>query len=173
VNRPGVHPRYSLAGLGVRVVMVLAGLALLAIPASHNAFWTALTVLGVLVAVGSPSQAGAGLAFGGAIGGWLNGYGWQATPPLAATAAFAFALYLLHTSTALAAAVTLRVRLQPVVLRRWLQRCLVELAVAAVLGTLSYGFSRPDGSNALVLLGLAGVLVLVGVPVLLLHGSRD
>jgi hypothetical protein len=146
---------------------------LLAIPPAHDPVWTTLSVIGVLVAVGSPRQAGAGLALGAGIGSWLAAYGLDGSPPLSSTVSIAFALYLLHTSTALAAAVPLRVQLQPVVLRRWLRRCLVELAVAAVLGAVSYGFSRPGGSNALMLLGLAGVLVLVGVPVLLLHRSRS
>lgn len=165
--------RPGLAGPGVRLVIVLAGLALLVIPPEHDPVWTTLTVVGVLVAIGSPHQGGAGLGLGAAIGSWFAAYGWDGTPPLAAVVAFALALYLLHTSTALAAAVPLGVRLRPEVLRRWLWRCLVELAVAAVLGAASYGLVRPSSSSGLVLLGLAGVLVLVGVPVLLLHRSRS
>lgn len=164
---------YPPAGLAVRLVILLAGLAVLAIPAEHHLMWTLLTVAGVLVAVGSPDRAGAGLALGAAIGSWLAAYGWQGTPPLAATAAFAFALYLLHTSTALAAAVPLGVRLRGPVLRRWLRRCSVELAVAAALAAISYGLGRPGGTTGLQLLGLLGVLVLVAVPVLLLHRPRD
>jgi hypothetical protein len=165
-----------LAGLGVRLVIALAGAALLAIPPQHDPVWTALTVIGVLVALGSPRQAGAGLALGAAIVSWFAAYGWDASPPLADTVPFALALYLLHTSTALAAAAPLRVRLRAEVLRRWLWRCLVELAVAAVLGAASYGvvgLARPNSSSVLLLLGLAGALLLVGVPVLLLHRSRD
>lgn len=161
-----------LAGLGVRLVVVLAGLAVLVVPAEHDPVWTTLTVVGVLVAVGSPRQGGAGLALGGGIGSWFAAYGWDASPPPAHIVAFALALYLLHTSTALAAAVPLGVRLRAEVPRRWLWRCLVELTVAGVLGAASYGLVRTSTSSALVLLGLAGVLLLVGVPVLLLHRSR-
>ena len=58
------------------------------------------------------------------------------------------------------------------VLARWLRRCLVELGLAAVLVAVSYALGRPGSSHALVLIGLLGVLVLAGVPVLLLHRSR-
>ncbi|MEO7260077.1 MAG: hypothetical protein ABI047_02255 [Jatrophihabitantaceae bacterium] len=163
---------YPLAGLGVRLVTLLAGLALLGIPAQHHLAWTALTATGVLVAIGSPDRGGAGLALGAAIGGWFAGYGWSGSPPLAATAGFALALYALHTSTALAAAVPLSAQLRGPVLRHWLRRCLLELAIAAALAAASYGLGRPGSSSALQLLGLLGVLVLVGVPVLLLHRAR-
>ncbi|HST46638.1 hypothetical protein [Jatrophihabitans sp.] len=163
---------YSWPGLAVRAVTVLAGLAVLTIPAAHDPVWTVLTVLGVLVAVGSPGQGGAGLALGSAVGGWFAAYGAHGSPPVAATAGYALALYLIHTSTALAAAVPLGVPVRAPVLLSWLRRCLVELAVAAVLAAASYGLARPDPSSALLLLGLLGVLVLVGLPVLLLHRSR-
>ncbi|MEO6503112.1 MAG: hypothetical protein ABIQ09_14545 [Jatrophihabitantaceae bacterium] len=174
-GRPGppAWRRYPSAGLAVRLVILVAGVAVLVIPAEHHPAWTLLTVAGVLVAAGSPDRVGAGLALGSAIGGWLAAYGWHGTPPLAATAAFALALYLLHTSTALAAAVPLGVRLRGPVLRRWLRRCSVELAVAAALAAASYGLGRPGGASGLQLLGLLGVLVLVGIPVLLLHRPRE
>lgn len=162
--------RYPVAGLAVRAVTVLAGLAVLAIQPSHDPIWTVATVLGVLVAVASPGQGGAGLALGGAIGGWFAAY-WDGAPSLAATAGYALALYLIHTSTALAAAVPVGIPVRAPVFLRWLRRCLVELAVAAALVAASYGIGRPGGSNTLVLLGLLGVLVLAGVPVLLLHRS--
>ena len=164
--------RYLLAGLGVRLAIVLAGLALLWIPDSPGVGWTVLTAVGVLVAAGSPGQGGAGLALGAAIGSWFAAYGWHGTPPLAATAAFALALYLLHTATALAAAVPWSAQLRAPVISRWLRRCLVELAVAAALAVASYGLGRPDSSSVLQLLGLLGVLVLIGIPVLLLNRSR-
>jgi hypothetical protein len=164
--------RYSRAGLGVRLVIVLAGLALLGIPDGPGLAWRVLVAAGVLVAVGSPDQGGAGLALGAAIGSWFAAYGWHGTPPLAATAGFAVALYLVHTATALAAAVPLTSQLRPPVLSRWLRRCLVELAVAAALAAASYGLGRPGSSSVLQLLGLLGVVVLIGIPVLLVHRSR-
>ena len=169
--RAGRH-RYPLAGLGIRLVIVLAGLALLWIPDDPGRAWTVLTAVGLLVAVGSPDQGGAGLALGAAIGSWFSAYGWHGTPPLAATAGFALALYVLHTATALAAAVPLGTQLRAPVLSRWVRRCLVELAVAAALAAGSYGLGRPGSSSVLQLLGLLGVLMLIGVPVLLLHRSR-
>jgi len=172
-REPAAGPRrYSLAGFGVRLVILLAGLALLLIPATPGLAWSLLLAAGVLVAVGSPDQGGAGLALGAAVGSWFAAYGWHGTPPLAGTAAFAVALYLLHTATALAAAVPLTAQLRVSVLSRWVRRCLVELAVAAALAAASYGLGRPGGSSVLQLLGLAGVLVLIGVPVLLAHRSR-
>jgi hypothetical protein len=165
------HRRYALAALAVRLAVLLAGLALVEIPAEHHRLWMILTVLGVLVAVANPARGGAGLALGSAIGGWFAGYGWHGTPPLAATAGFALALYVLHTGTALAAAVPLGVQLRAPVLSRWLRRCLIELAVAAVLAAASYGLGRPGSSSAWQLLGLLGVLVLIAVPVLLLKRS--
>jgi hypothetical protein len=144
----------------------------LTIPAARDPIWTVLVVLGVLVAVGSPGQGGAGLALGSAVGAWFAAYDWHGTPPLAATVGYALALYLIHTSTALAAAVPLSVPVQALVVTRWLRRCLVELAVAAGLAAASYGLARLDSSHALLLLGLLGVLLLVSVPVLLLQRSR-
>lgn len=169
---PARNPRYPVAGLAVRAVTVLAGLAVLEIQANRNPVWTVAVVLGVLVAVASPGQGGAGLALGGAIGGWFAAY-WDATPSLATTAGYALALYAIHTSTALAAAVPVGIPVRAPVFLRWLRRCLVELAVAAALVAVSYGIGRPGGSHALELLGLLGVLVLAGVPVLLLHRSRS
>ncbi|HEY0167104.1 MAG TPA: hypothetical protein VGB75_08685 [Jatrophihabitans sp.] len=169
---PPAWRRYPVAALGVRLVTLLAGLAVLVIAPGSHPWWVLLTVAGVLVAVASPDRAGAGLALGAGIGNWFAAYGWHATPPLAATAGFALALYLLHTSTALAAAVPLSARLRGPVLRRWTGRCAVELAVAAALAGASYGLGRPGSTSALQLLGLLGVLVLVGIPVLLAHRSR-
>jgi hypothetical protein len=167
-NRPA-HRRYALTAFGVRLAVLLAGLALVEIPARHHPLWVVLTVVGVLVAVTNPARGGAGVALGSAIGGWFTGYGWHGAPPLAATVGFALALYVLHTGTALAAAVPLSVQLRAPVLSRWVRRCLIELAVAAVLTAASYGLGRPSSSSALQLLGLLGVLVLIGVPVLLLN----
>jgi hypothetical protein len=164
--------RYPLAGVGVRSVIVLAGVALLAIPEGPGLAWRLLLAAGVLVAVGSPDQGGAGLALGAAIGSWFAAYGWHGMPSLAATAGFAVALYLLHTATALAAAVPLTAQLRAPVLSRWLRRCLVELAVAAALAAASYGLGRPASSSVLQLLGLLGVVVLIAVAVLLSHRSR-
>lgn len=170
-REPGQR-RYLLAGLGVRLAIVVAGLGLVWIPPGLGLAWPALIVTGVLVAVSRPGQGGAGLALGAGIGSWLAAYGWHGSPPLAATVAFAVALYVLHTATALAAAVPLTAQLRAPVLNRWLRRCLVELAVAAGLAAASYGLSRPGSSSTLQLLGLLGVLVLIGIPVLLLHRSR-
>jgi hypothetical protein len=171
-GREPAQRRYLLTGLGVRLVIVLAGLALLWIPSGSGPAWKVLTVAGVLVAVGNSDRSGAGLALGAAIGSWLAAYGWHGSPPLADTVAFAVALYLVHTATALAAAVPLTAQLRPPVLSRWLRRCLVELTVAAALAAASYGLGRPGSSSVLQLLGLAGVLVLIGIPVLLMHRSR-
>ena len=168
---PGLR-RYPLAGLGVRLVILLAGLALLWIPPAPGLAWTALAAVGLLVAIGSPDQGGAGLALAAAIASWFAAYGWHGAPSLAATAGFALALYVLHTATALAAAVPVGTPVRGPVLSRWVRRCLVELEVAAVLAAASYGLGRPGSSSVLQLLGLLGVLVLVGVPVLLLHRSR-
>lgn len=167
------HRRYALAALGVRMAVLLAGLALVGIPARHHPLWVILTSIGVLVAVTNPARGGAGLALGSAIGGWFAGYGWHGAPPLGATVGFALALYVLHTGTALAAAVPLSAQLRAPVLSRWLRRCLVELAVAAVLAAASYGLGRPGSSTVLQLLGLLGVLVLIAVPVVLLNRSEN
>jgi hypothetical protein len=165
--------RYSPAGLAVRSVTVLAGLGLIAILQGCGPAWRVLVAVGVLVALGSPNEAGAALALGASIASWFVAYGWHGRPPLAATAGFAVALYLLHSATALAAAAPLTSQLRAPVLSRWLRRCLVELAVAAALAAASYGLGRPGSSSALQLLGLLGVVVLIGVPVVLVHRSRS
>jgi len=170
---PPTRRHAALAAVGVRLAIVLAGLGLVLIPAQHLRLWTGLTSIGVILAVASPAGAGAGLALGAAIINWFVSYGEHGSPSPVATVGFALALYLLHTATALAGAVPLSAELRAPVLARWFRRCLVELGVAAVLVAASYGISRPDSSSVLQLLGLLGVLVLVAVPVLLLHRSRD
>jgi hypothetical protein len=165
--------RAALVVLAPRLAILLAGLALLLIASGMPRLWSALLLIGLLVAVISPGRGGAGLAVGAAIAGWLGSSGAHSAPAVIPTVSFAAALYLLHTSAALAGVLPLTADASAAVLVRWLRRCVPQLAVAAVLIWLSYLLNQPDVPQALELAGLFGAVVLIGVPVALLNRSRD
>jgi hypothetical protein len=168
-------PAMNRGALAVRVAIALAGIAVMVLPGSPKLFIVAVTACGVAIAATSPARAGAAVAIGGGIAGWLASDGWHGSPSVLRTVAFAGALYVLHSSTALAAAVPLSSRLQPRVALRWARRCLLVVAISAVFVAINYSLDELAGSGVLLAAGLLGTIAISGVPLLLLtgRGSAD
>ncbi|HEY2043905.1 MAG TPA: hypothetical protein VGH11_14595 [Jatrophihabitans sp.] len=161
---PGGY-RSVVTGLSVRLVEVMAGTALLLLPAHQHRLLATVTIIGIAIALVAPATAGSGLALAGAVGGWLASAGWQATPELPRTIAFGYGLYLLHTCCALAAAAPLTAQLSWSVVRKWSLRMLLASAGAAVLIAVTSTLGRIDSSVALQTAGVVGAVALLAIPV--------
>jgi hypothetical protein len=166
-------PAMSRGALVVRVAIALAGIAVIVLPGNPKLLIVMVTACGVAIAATSPARAGADVAMGGAIAGWLASDGWHGSPSVLRAVSFAFALYVLHSSTALAAAVPLSSRLQPRVALRWARRCLLVLAISAVFAAFNYSLDELAGSGVLTVAGLLGAIAVTAVPLLLLTGRRE
>lgn len=158
---------WTRSALGVRAVVLACGAATMLVPGHQRMFLLVLTGLGVLVAVGSPARGGAALAIGSAIADWVAGYGLDAAPPVIQTLGLAAALYLLHSSTALAAAVPLRCELRAAPVLGWIRRSALHLAVGGLFAAASYTVGRLPSSPALDLAALIGAVALIALVVLL------
>lgn len=150
------------ASLAVRVVIALAGLALLVAPGEFHPFPLVLTSLGVVAAVAWPRSIGASAATAGFVVSWLAASGWAATMPVGRTVVAAAALYVLHVSCALAATAPVAARIDRAALMRWARRSLWPLAAAAPLVALDQALPRGTGPAWPELAGLVAVLVLAG-----------
>jgi hypothetical protein len=171
---PGLVGRWTRSALTVRLVVLLAGLAVLLIPGEHRVIPFGAVLLGIVVAVTSPDRGGPALAVAAGIGGWFARYGVHGSPPVLRVLCFAFALYLLLSATALAAAVPLTARLDGQAARRWTLRWLGCAAVAGVFAAISYGVDASlegYGSYPVELAGLVGAVAVVGCAVWLFTRS--
>ncbi|HEX5494274.1 MAG TPA: hypothetical protein VFX70_06855, partial [Mycobacteriales bacterium] len=83
------------------------------------------------------------------------------------TAVLAALLYLFHTTAALLAALPPVARVEPAVLVRWYGHAAGVLVLAEAVGLAMSLAGRVTGGILVDLVGLAGVVVLAGVPVLL------
>lgn len=153
----------SRSALAVRLAVLLSGLLVALAPAHPKPIPVLAILIGTLIAVGSPARAGAAFAVLSGIGGWFACYGEHGSPPVARTLLLATALYLLHSSAALAAAVPLGSRLAAAAALRWAARCLLHLAIAGLLVLLSYGVDGIAGQDAAGLFELAGMLGVVAI----------
>ncbi|MGI8664606.1 MAG: hypothetical protein ACR2N4_00990 [Jatrophihabitans sp.] len=147
---------------------------MIVIPAHPKPILVLATVIGVLLAALSPARSGAALAVLAGIGGWFACYGVHGSPPLGRVLCFAAALYLLHSSTALAAGVALSSRLDRLAAGRWSARCLLHLGIAGALIALSYPLARLADRidpQALEIAGACGVVALLAVMVWLFSRS--
>lgn len=155
------------SALGPRLAILLLGAATALAPAHPVQVLVLVIGLGTVLAICSPARAGATLAILGGVGGWLGSYGAHASPPAGRVLGFAVVLYLLHSSTALAAAVPTSATLDLRTVLRWGGRCLLHLAIAGVLlllGHLLRSLLGPNGSPLLdagAVLGLAAILATV------------
>lgn len=147
----------------IRMVVMLAGVALIVLPEHVYLLPAAVTGFGVLVAATVPAEIGSTFATGAFIVCWIFAAGLDATPGLFRTLLAAVALYLLHQATALAAFVPLGSRVDPAVVRRWGRQCVLPLAIAAAVIVVDEVVPRTRGSAAVVLAGLVGVLLALGV----------
>jgi hypothetical protein len=142
------------SALAVRLVIVAAGLAVMLVPGHPKP----ILVLAMLTG----------------IAGWFAGSGVHGSPSIVRVACFAIALYLLLSSTALAAAVPVRARLEPQAALRWARRWLLHVGLAAAFAALSYGIEASIdgyGSYQIELAGLLGVVAVVGCVVWLFTRS--
>lgn len=166
--------RWTRSALAVRLVVLLAGLAVLLIPGEHRVIPFSAVLLGIAVAVISPDRGGPALAVAAGIGGWFARYGVHGSPPVIRVLCFSFALYLLLSATALAAAVPLTARLDGQAARRWALRWLGYAGAAGVFAALSYGIDASlegYGSYPIELAGLVGAVAVVGCAVWLFTRS--
>jgi hypothetical protein len=150
----------TMTPVGVRVVVLVAGVALIALPGSVSAVPAVITVVGAVLAVTAPRLVGSSVASAGFVLAWLSATGWHETPSMGRTIAAAAALYVLHVSAALAGCVPMGARVEPGVVARWVARCMVPVLAAAALIALDYAVPRQRGTPLLELAGLLAVLCL-------------
>jgi hypothetical protein len=164
-RRPALtgHFRGLLVGLLVRLVLLLAGSLLVLLPEQRHSLIIVFTLIGVGIALVAPASMGSALALAGGIGCWLSG-GLQAAPDLPRAIAFGYAIYVLHSCTALTAAAPLSSQLSSGVVRNWLFRSLLASAIAAVFIALTATVGRLESSVALQAAGLVGVLAMIAIP---------
>jgi hypothetical protein len=165
---------WKLSALAVRFVIVAAGLAVMLVPGHPKPILVLAMLAGIATAATSPDRGGPALALIAGIAGWFAGSGAHGSPSFVRVACFAIALYLLLSSTALAAAVPVRARLEPQAALRWAGRWLLHVGLAAAFAALSYGIEASIdgyGSYQIELAGLLGVVAVVGCVVWLFTRS--
>jgi hypothetical protein len=158
--------RWTASAACVRLVQVLAGTAVLLLPSRHIVIVVVLLVVGVVAAVVSPARNGQAAALLGGVLGWLFSDGLAGSPSLPRVLMFAVALFVLHDSTSLAAAVPMTCQLRPEAMLGWLRRSLLALLGAGLLAAITLGVGaivQGSTSAPLQLVGSAGVLALLGV----------
>jgi hypothetical protein len=149
----------------IRVVQLLAGVALLLLAPGSRPLVLVLMLAGLFGAVVSPSRTGQAIALAAGVVGWIWGYGPHGSPPVLRVLAFALALFVLHDATSLASTVPLTADLRPEALSGWLRRSAVALLVAGVLIAVVYGAGALVSfhtSYPLELAGLFGVIAVLG-----------
>jgi hypothetical protein len=165
-------PRPALTPTLVRLGVLLAGVAAIAVQPHLHTMPTLVIVLGVLLAVAAPERAGATVAMAGFVLAWTTAYGWHVTPSAPRTLCAAAALYLLHATSSLAGVVPLDARVDLGVVRRYALRCVPVVLGAAVLIGINYAVPRFSGSALVELAGLVGVLAVLAIAGWLLLGDR-
>ena len=161
--------RWTASAVLSRFAVAVSGAATVTVVGAAHRALLVLLVVGVLLAIANPARAGAGVAVAVALWGWLAAD--VTHPSVLRTLGFAAALYLLHSSTALAAAVPLTARLHPVAARNWARRCGNHLAIAGVLAAAVYGLSSIDLPASVQIAGLAGAVAVPAVVAVLFASS--
>jgi hypothetical protein len=160
---------WSRTALALRLLMMLTGVGALSAGLGAGGLPLAGAVagaLGLLAALIRPGGLGPGVVIGAAAAAWLLRYGAD-QPPIPGTVALTLALALHHQAAALAAALPVRARVHRDVLARFARHAGVVLALTAVVAGIVLGIARPGGSTPLELLGLAGAVAAISVPVVL------
>ncbi|MDP9239112.1 MAG: hypothetical protein M3O55_00490 [Actinomycetota bacterium] len=172
MKRPALTTDFLVAGL-VRLLVVGFGLVAILVPLPG--FSTPAAVLAVFalplpfVAARWPDSSWVtGLVFV-AIAEWIITSLFEGTPPVALSVLFGAMLYLLHATTAFAAALPLTRRVEPALLTRTLLRLLGVIAVSILLMLAVLALPGRPGSFLLALAGAAGAIGLAVVMVVLLH----
>ncbi|HEX2903607.1 MAG TPA: hypothetical protein VHO01_09150 [Jatrophihabitans sp.] len=154
------------SALVVRSVQAAAGIAVLLLPAGHHLIFEVILLIGLVTAVVSPARNGPGLAMIGGLASWVVGDGTYHHPPVERVLPFAFALFVLWSATALAAAAPLDCIVRPELVRHWLRQSALGLLVAAVLIGLVYAIGAVTTGRSTPVLefaGALGVLLVVAV----------
>ncbi|MEO6701678.1 MAG: hypothetical protein ABI140_03675 [Jatrophihabitantaceae bacterium] len=165
-HSPDVRLPWDASAVAVRLVVLLAGVAVLLVPAQPKPIVFPLLVIGLAIAVTSPARGGAAVAVIAGIAGWFACYGTHGAPPVWRVLAFGCALYLLHSSAALAGAVPISARLDRPTALRWARRWLLHVAIAGALAAISYASTSglPGSASQLAeLAGLTGAVLVLGV----------
>ena len=160
------------AGLGLRVVLVLAGL--LALLPGLGGGLTPLVLLiglgGLAAAAVRPRGTAPAVVLGAAAVAWAMRYGVDPAP-VAGTLLVAVGAAVHHQAAALAAVVPPRSRIRREVLLDHARHGGLVLGLTAVVAVLALALGRPGGSVPLEFLGLAAAVLAVTVPVLLGRGG--
>lgn len=165
----GERRQWTRSALLVRLVQVLAGGVVLLLPPHVRLLVVVLMLLGLLAAVLGPSRAGAAIAVGAGVFGWVAGYGAHGSPSVIRVLAFALALFVLHDATALAGTVPLTAELRREALFAWLRRSGLALLVAGLLALVVYGvgglvsFTTSDPLMVAGLFGIVATLIAAAV----------
>jgi hypothetical protein len=167
MNRTLTIPRPTTPALAIRASVVpLAVIALLLVP--HPAAGPVLlAVLGMLLAVTLPANAGSLLLVAALVLAWTVSYGSVATPDAVRTVLFALTVYLVHVAVACAASVPLVAHVSGPVIRAWLRHCVPGVVATVLAGALVAAVGRPHGSSALDVVGLLAAVTAAGAIVLL------
>lgn len=164
------------AQVALRVVLLVSGGASLVLAQGRWALPGGLAVLlgaaALLGTVLAPESPGAGMVVGAAVVAWVLRWGVHQHVPAVPTVLLAVLLYLCHTTAALLAVLPPVATVDRAVLVRWYLRALAVSASAVLLGAVALATGRVAGGILVDLLGLVGVVVLAGIPVLLAAGGR-
>ncbi len=155
---------WSRSALTVRLVQLVAGIAVFALPAHRGPWSGAILGLGLLVAVASPARNGQALVLIGAVLGWIDLSHVHTHPTVARVLLFAVALFALHSATTLAAMVPMACQLRRATWQHWLRRCAWTLTISAPLIGCVYGIDAITAgvtSDTLQFIGLIGVLLVI------------
>lgn len=161
----GYWTRYRGVPLAIRAIVAVAGVALLLLPGALHPVPFAITLIGLVAAVGWPRTVGVGVLSAGFVIGWLAAGGWSHGLPVVRTVAAAAALYAAHLSTALAAAAPLGARVERAAVLRMLRGCPWPVLGGGLVIAVDLALPSRTGTAALEVAGLAGVLLLGGAAV--------
>jgi len=131
--------RWTRSALIVRLVQLIAGLAVLLLLPDLRTLIVVAMLFGLALAVTRPAHTGKFIAMGVGIAGWVLGYDSHASPPVLKVLAFALALFVLHDSTSLAATVPMGATLRREAALGWLRRSGLALLLAGLLTAVVYG----------------------------------
>ncbi|MFL6164143.1 MAG: hypothetical protein ACJ74U_18225 [Jatrophihabitantaceae bacterium] len=154
--------QWTRSALLVRLVQLVAGIAVLLLEPEFRRLVALAMALGLVTAVLSPSRSGQAIAVGAGIAGWVFGYPTHAAPPVARVFLFALALFVLHDSTSLASTVPLTADLRREAVLGWLRRSALALLLAGVLALVVYGVGLLVSFTTSYPLEVAGMFGIVG-----------
>lgn len=154
---------WQASAIAVRLVQVIAGVAVFLLPQHHHTICDLLLILGLAVAVISPARNGPGLALIGGLSSWVFSGGVDHHPPLDRVLPFALAVFVLWSATALAAIAPLDCIIRPELRRHWLRQSGLGVLASAVLIGLVYAVDAVTSGPTTAPLQFAGTLGVLAV----------